>query len=87
MFNRFRKRLRKPKEKIRYYREYLGAWGWGVMLAYDTVEAYSRSDARTKPQWSPYVRGDFELITPVKKEHLDMTDEELSKIYGQQEEL
>ena len=80
-----KKATKLPKFK-KYYREYLGTWGWGIMLAYDTVNATSYNDARSKPQRFPYVEGDFESVTIVKDEHLGLTDEELSKIYGEQEE-
>lgn len=68
----------------RYYREYLSCWGWGVMLAYDTMMAKNKKEASKFPQRHPYCDS-FELITEVKKEHLRLSDEELSKIYGEQE--
>ncbi len=68
----------KPK---RYYREYLGQWGWGVMMAYDIVLAKSKRHAKTFPKRFPYGRG-FELIQKVKKKHLNLTDDQLSKLYG-----
>jgi hypothetical protein len=71
----------------KYYREWLVGWGYGVMLAYDTVMAYSPADAREKPvRWSHYsYHKDFETVEKVKKKHLNMTDAELSKIYGKEE--
>ncbi len=71
----------------RYYREYLSSWGSGVMLAYDTVMAYSVAEASIqKPAGGMYAYDEsFECIEKVKKEHLDLNDHELSKIYGAEE--
>jgi len=74
------------KTKVdRYYREYLACWGWGVMLAFDSVWAQSSSHAREFPQRNVYIDRDFEGIYKVKDEHLPLTDGELSKLYGHQE--
>lgn len=73
---------RKPK---RYYREYLSQWGWGVMVAYDTVTAKSKKEASKFPKRQPYCDS-FELITKVKKEHLELSDEKLSELYGERSE-
>ncbi len=72
---------RKPK---RYYREYLMCCGWAVMLSFDTVMAKSKRKAGTLPARQSYCNS-FELITKVKKEHLELSDEELSKLYGEKE--
>ena len=69
----------------RYYREYLSCWGYGVMLGYDTVMAENKTEASKFPQWCSYC-DDFELITKVKKEHLHLSDDELSKLYGEKED-
>lgn len=76
------------KHKKRYYREWLSSWGWGVMMAYDTVMAYSKrqaSEMNEKLSMYAYDRS-FETVVKVKKEHLHMTNEQLSKIYGSPED-
>lgn len=73
----------KKKEK-RYYREFLYQSGWGVMLGYDTVWATSVSDAKSVRPAGAYCKS-FECIELVKDEHMEMSDYELSKIYGKQE--
>jgi hypothetical protein len=75
------------REKLlkKYYREYTGAWGWGVMEAYDTVWAHSRKKAIQKSMRSRYGRDNkaaLDFIVEVPKSELNLTDEELSKIYG-----
>lgn len=74
---------RKPK---RYYREYLSCCGWAVMLGYDTIMATSKRKAAKHHPVSMYAPDkSFELIQKVKKEHLHLSDEELSKLYGEKE--
>ena len=79
---------RKPKK---YYREWLMCWGWGVMMGYDTTWNTSvRKAAKGEPQnaytcWDYAKRnplGYYECVERVKDEHLDLSDEELFKIYG-----
>lgn len=71
---------RKPKK---YYREYMSQCGWGVMLGYDTIMATSKRKAAKHHPTSMYASDkSFELITKVKKEHLHLSDEEVSKLYG-----
>ncbi len=62
------------------------ACGWGVMLDYDTVWVESYDDAeRDKPFGMYAYDKSFECIEIIKKEHLHLNDEELSKIYGEKE--
>jgi len=71
------------KTKVyRFYREYLACWGWGVMCKYDSVWAKNSSHARTFPQSHEYIKGDYEGVWKVKREHLHMTDDQLSELYG-----
>jgi hypothetical protein len=79
MIKIFKKRLK------RYYREYTSAWGWGVMEAYDTVWTHSREEAIQEPMRSRYGRDNeaaLDYIIEVPKDQLNLTDEELSKMYG-----
>ena len=70
----------------RYYREYLSSWGYGVMMAYDTVMAYNVTEASNeKPNGMYAYDQSFESIELVKKEHLELSDEKLSKLYGAEE--
>lgn len=70
----------------RYYREWMKQCGWGVMLGYDTVMANSKRQANKHKLYGMYARDEsFECIEKVKKEHLHLSDDELSKIYGEQE--
>ncbi len=70
----------------KYYREWLSSHGWGVMLSYDTVMAYSKNHASKDKPFNMYAyEKTFECIEPVKEEHLHLNDEELSKLYGRQE--
>ena len=74
------------EEKKRYYREWLKQCGWGVMLAYDTVMVSSKYQAEQKKPSSMYAYDElFENVTKVKKKHLELSDHELSKIYGEKE--
>ncbi|MCK5613093.1 hypothetical protein KAR91_65070 [Candidatus Pacearchaeota archaeon] len=73
-------------KKKRYYREWLAQCGWGVMIGYDTVMAKSDWDATKNKPFDMYSYDkSFEFIGRVKKEHLNLTDLELSKIYGEKE--
>jgi len=72
------------RRKKLYYREWMSSYGWGVMLSYDVVAAYSKRDAKKHKPFSMYSYDKlFETIEKVKKKHSHMTDEELSKIYGE----
>lgn len=72
------------RKKKKYYREWLSSCGWGVMLDYDSVMAYSKSDASKNKSGNMYAYDkSFEHIIKVKDEHLQLNDEELSKIYGE----
>lgn len=72
-----------PAKKKKYYREWMMECGWGVMLGYDTVMAHSKWDARMMGAKQMYSDDNvFECITKVKKKHLKLTNDELSKIYG-----
>ena len=75
MFRRYKK----------YYREWLSCHGWGVMISYDTVMARSKREANSPVNGMYAADQSFELIMRVPKKHLNMTDEELSKIYGVKE--
>lgn len=75
MFRRYKK----------YYREWLSTHGWGVMISYDTVMARSKREANSPVSGMYAADQSFELIMRVPKKHLNMTDEELSKIYGVKE--
>ena len=67
----------------RYYREWLASWGLGVMLAYDTIMAPNKRSAKKCKPISMYAYDkSFELIKRVKRNHLDLSDKELSKIYN-----
>jgi hypothetical protein len=66
----------------KYYREYLGCCGWGVMVMYDSVWATSSGAAMKMPQKNAYLKGDFEGIYKIKKEHINLTDDELAGLYG-----
>jgi len=72
------------KEK-RYYREWMSQCGWGVMLDYDTVMAKSARTASKNKPFNMYGNS-FEHVIKVKKKHLYLNDEELSKLYGEQRE-
>jgi len=72
--------------KKRYYREWMMECGWGVMLGFDSVMAGSEREARWMGARRMYGEGTFEHIIKVKKKHLKLTDEELSKIYGEQKQ-
>ena len=70
----------------KFYREWLSQCGWGVMLEYDTVFAKSEVDAsKNKPFGMYSYDKSFEHIIKVKKEHIHLSNEELSKVYGEQE--
>ncbi len=70
----------------RYYREWLASCGWGVMMAYDTIMAVNKRSARERKPISMYAYDkSFELIKKVKRKHLDLSDEDLSKIYGEKD--
>lgn len=67
----------------RFYREWLGEFGWGVMMAYDAVLAKDKAQANSmKPSRMYSYEKQFESITKVEPEHLFLNEEELSKIYG-----
>ena len=69
-----------------YYREWLSCHGWGVMLSYDTIMAYSSGDAQRHPAGNHYaIDNSFEFCYRVKKEHLHLNIEQLSELYGHQE--
>ncbi len=56
------------------------------MLGYDTIMATSKRKAAEHHPVSMYAPDkSFELIQKVKKEHLHLSDEELSKLYGEKE--
>jgi hypothetical protein len=77
---------KKKDEKVkRFYREWLGQCGWGVMLYYDTILASSKKEAAKKVPVSMYGDNSFECIEEVKIEHYDLSDNELSKLYGAKE--
>lgn len=85
MMMRMTKIFKSKKILKRYYREWLGSHGWGVMMDYDTVMAYSKDEARSNKPYNMYAYDkSFEYIGEVKSEHLHMTDQELSKLYGEQ---
>ena len=72
--------------KKMYYREWLSGCGWGVMLSYDTIMAYSSGDAQRHPAANHYaIDKSFEFCYPVKKEHLHLDIEQLQELYGHQE--
>jgi hypothetical protein len=70
----------------KFYREYLKSCGWGVMVGYDTVLAYSLPAAHRvcKPANMYGFLKTFNVVQQVKPEHLTLSDEELSRIYGRQ---
>ena len=79
---------KKPKK---YYREWLTCHGWGVMMGYDSVWATSVKEAAKDEPADAYTcieyaernyLGYYECVIKIEDEHLDLTDEELSKIYG-----
>lgn len=74
-----------------YYREWMSCHGAGVMMSYDTVWAKSKKEAAEGHPRSSYLHwslaentplGYYDSITRVKDKHLDMSDAELSNIYG-----
>ena len=74
------------RDKVRYYREWLSGYGWGVMLSYDTVLAHSAKEAQKMGAADMYAADkSFEYCCRVKKEHLELHLEELSELYGHQE--
>lgn len=83
MFNFFRKKAQKTLITRKYYREYMMQCGWGVMLGYDTVMAINPTQAWKMPARSIYGDG-MEGVWPIKAEHLDLSDCELSRLYGHQ---
>ena len=57
--------------------------GWGVMLGYDSVMAYSAWEAIQMGAKQMYSDDNvFETIKKVRKKHQHLTDDELLKIYG-----
>jgi len=74
------------RDKVKYYREWMSGYGWGVMLAYDTIMAHSEKEARSINAGDMYAADfSFEYCYRVKKEHLHLDDNYLSEIYGHQE--
>lgn len=63
-----------------FYREYPKSFGWGVMLVYDTVIAESKKKAKQDIPFGMYGK-DFDLVIPVKAEHLSLSDDSLHEIY------
>ncbi len=72
-------------KKKKYYREWLGCCGWGVMLNYDSIIAKNKKKAsQSKPNNMYACDKSFEIIKKIKEIHLEFTDKELSHIYGNQ---
>lgn len=65
-----------------YYREYAKSSGWGVMIGYDKIIATSKRNAKRQIPNGMYGRK-FDLITPVKVEHLKLDEDSLANMYGQ----
>jgi hypothetical protein len=63
-----------------FYREYAKSFGWGVMIGYDTVIAESKKKAKRQIPIGMYGK-DFDLVIPVKAEHLSLSDDSLHEIY------